>query len=128
MNTDEVTAQIVLAAERSPAGAVGAHVWFQPVGVMRRHVRLEIIGAGERCGGTFSKSGRRALVHYLEDKRSTCTSCEDLLFHHWSGDWQTGSKAAGGLRGRGTHSSAPRRLGRSRGDCNSRRTLNWGCD
>lgn len=47
VDADEVTAQVVLAAERAPASAVGANVGLETVRVVRCQVRLQIVGARE---------------------------------------------------------------------------------
>jgi hypothetical protein len=47
MDTDKVPAQVVFSTERSSAGVMRADVRFQPIGVMRRHVRFEIVRTGK---------------------------------------------------------------------------------
>lgn len=47
MDTDEMTTQVVLATEGSATGTVRADMGLQSVGVMSRHVRLQVIGSSE---------------------------------------------------------------------------------
>jgi hypothetical protein len=49
MDTDKVPAQVVFSTERSSAGVMRADVRFQSIGVMRRHVCLEIVCTGKGC-------------------------------------------------------------------------------
>jgi hypothetical protein len=57
VDANEVTAKVVLAAEGPPAGVVVADMRFQPVGVVGRHVGLEVVGTGEvwKEGGRTNK-------------------------------------------------------------------------
>jgi hypothetical protein len=47
MNADKVAPKIMLAAERTAAGAVGTDVRLEPVGVVCGHVCFEIVRSGE---------------------------------------------------------------------------------
>lgn len=47
VNANQVTAQIMLAAEGATTGTMRANMRFQTVGVMRRHMSLQIVGSSE---------------------------------------------------------------------------------
>ena len=49
VDADEVAAEVVLAAERAAAAAVGADVGLEAVRVVRRHVRLQVVCTGKGC-------------------------------------------------------------------------------
>jgi len=50
MDADEVTTQVVLAAEGPTTRTMWADVRLEPVGVVGSHVCFEIVGPSERSG------------------------------------------------------------------------------
>jgi hypothetical protein len=47
VDANKMPSQVVLPGEGSAARAVGADMGLEPVGVMRRHVRLEIVSSSK---------------------------------------------------------------------------------
>lgn len=50
MNAYEMSAQVMLAAKRSPARRMWADVGLKTIGIMRSHMGLQIICAGKSYG------------------------------------------------------------------------------
>ena len=80
MDTDQVTSQVVLAAEGPAAAAMGAHEGLFPVGIMRGHVSLQVVCPGKRYKKELSMGALMGgSVTNLWDTHYTCTSYEGLL-------------------------------------------------